>query len=139
MVKITIKNLQNKVTFNSHQLKRMLNETLKNERVKRDGEITLSFINDITMRKLNKKYLKKDYSTDVLAFDITSPKEKRLCADILISTDTAVKNASRFRTTPAFELNLYSIHGLLHILGYDDHSLKDRAIMRKKEAEYVHT
>jgi probable rRNA maturation factor len=71
---------------------------------------------------------------------MANPKEQgSLSADIIVSTDTALRNAKIFKTTPSYELSLYSIHGLLHLLGYDDHSLKDRKIIREKELEYVHT
>ena len=140
MVRITIRNLQKKVSIHPQRIKEKLTKVLKEEKVKRTGEINICFISDRLIRRLNKKYLNKDYSTDVLAFEIASPKDKnKLYADIIISTDTAIRNAKIFKTTPSYELSLYSIHGLLHLLGYDDHSLKDRKIIREKELEYVHT
>ena len=140
MVRITIKNLQKKVFIQPQKIKKIINNVLKKERAKDRGEINICFINDALIRKLNKKYLKQDSFTDVLAFNIGNPEEKGgLYADILISADTALRNAKIFKTTPSYELKLYSIHGLLHLLGYDDHSLKDQKIIREKELEYVHS
>jgi len=83
--------------------------------------------------------LKKKKPTDVLAFDLTDRwKSKKMFADIIISVDTALRNARFYKTSAAYELKLYSIHGLLHLLGYDDHSLKDSLLMRKKEFQYAH-
>ena len=62
---------------------------------------------------------------------------KILLADIMISTDTAINNARKFKTTPDYELMLYVAHGILHILGYDDRTKTQMKRMRKKEAEYV--
>lgn len=140
MVRITIQNLQKKVFVNPQKIKKIISKVLKKESVKSKGEVTISFINDVLIHRLNKKYLKKNFSTDVLTFDIANPKEKgKLYADILISAETALRNAKIFKTTTAYELSLYSIHGMLHLLGYDDHSLKNQKVMRKKELEYVHT
>jgi probable rRNA maturation factor len=140
MVRITIRNLQKKVFVHPQKIKAIINRVLKKEKVKGKHEINICFISDIRMRRLNKKYLNKDSPTDVLAFDIANPKKRGgLYADILVSTDTASRNAKIFKTTPSYELSLYSIHGLLHLLGYDDHSLKNQKLMRKKESKYVHT
>jgi len=60
-------------------------------------------------------------------------------ADIVISTDTAVRNARIFKTNRFYELHLYLVHGLLHLLGYDDSNRKQIQLMRRKEREYVNT
>ncbi len=75
-------------------------------------------------------------STDVLAFDLKRNKSE-LIADIYISADTALVNSRIYSSDLKTELCLYVIHGLLHILGYDDHKAKDIAVMRKKEAFYL--
>lgn len=82
----------------------------------------------------------REYPTDVLAFDFTQPLNKnRIFADIVISTDTACRNAKIFKTTYLYELNLYLIHGVLHLLGYDDRTQSQIQLMHKKEREYVNT
>jgi probable rRNA maturation factor len=140
MVRITIRNLQKKVLIHPQKIKKTIKNVLEKEGAQEKGEVNICFINDTLIRKLNKKYLKEDSFTDVLAFNIGNPNSKNeLCADILISADTAMRNAKIFKTTPAYELELYSIHGLLHLLGYDDHSLKDRKVIREKELKYVHS
>jgi len=139
MVRVTVKNLQKKVSLRPREIKKIISKVLQSEKEGIKGEINVSFVNDPLIRKLNKKYLKKDSPTDVLAFNIGDIKEKtKLYADILISADTALRNAKIFKTTPDYELKLYSVHGILHLLGYDDHSLKDKKIIRKKELKYVH-
>ena len=59
-------------------------------------------------------------------------------ADIVVSADTAIRNAKIYNTTPRQEILLYAIHGILHILGYNDSNPKQRMIMRKKESLYGH-
>lgn len=108
------------------------------EGLNKSGEITLCFVNDSQIRKLNVKYLKEKSPTDVLAFDLgLKTKNSPMLADVVISTDTAIRNAKLFKTTPLFELNLYCLHGVLHLLGYKDKTLKDKKLMRKKESTYV--
>lgn len=77
-------------------------------------------------------YLGKNCPTDVISFDISENKDEIL-ADIIISTDTALRNAKIFNTVPIYELYLYVIHGVLHLIGYDDKRKKDRLIMQRKE------
>ena len=138
MVRLTIRNLQDKVFVSPRKIKEKIKEILKKEKVRGTVEINICFASDPLIRKINKKYLKKDFSTDVLAFDLTAPDKKSgLCADILVSVDTALRNAKTFKTTPAYELSLYSIHGLLHLLGYDDHSPADSKKMRAAEARLL--
>ncbi len=86
---------------------------------------------------MNRKFHRQDRPTDVLAFDLGDGSRNSLAADIVISTDTAVRNARIYGTTPEYEAGLYCVHGLLHILGYDDHSTSDTQVMRKKERLYV--
>jgi len=137
-VKITIINLQSKVPVNSKKVVKTVQKVLSQEGIKKSGEITLSFVNDRKIKKLNLKYLGKNNPTDVIAFDITEPEAReKIFADIVISTDRAIYNAATFKTTPLFELYLYVIHGVLHILGYDDRNNKDKLIMRKREAELI--
>jgi probable rRNA maturation factor len=133
-VKITIINLQNKVPVNSKRVKKTVQKVLSSEGIKKSGEITVCFITDREIRALNRKYLGRNNPTDVMAFNLSGPQgQGKICADIAISTDTAIHNAAIFGTSPLFELYLYVIHGVLHILGYDDKTKNEQLIMRKKE------
>ena len=110
------------------------------EGVKKSGEITLCFINDSEIRELNLMYLSKNCSTDVIAFDNSlDNKEGILLGDIAVSTDTAIRNARIYKTTPSYEIYLYVIHGVLHLLGYDDKTQKERKIMQSKANHIIST
>lgn len=90
------------------------------------------------IRKLNRKYLKRNSPTDVIAFNLTEAGSKDiLMADIVISTDVALANSKLFGTTPVEELYLYIIHGLLHLLGYQDKTLSQRRIMENRQSELI--
>lgn len=137
-VKITVKNLQNRIPVNSKKVVKTVQKVLSQEGIKKSGEITLCFVNDTRIKELNLKYLGKNNPTDVITFDITELKDKdNIFADIVISTERAIDNAKTFKTSPLFELYLYVIHGVLHILGYDDKCKKDKLVMRKKEKDIL--
>lgn len=130
-MKITIKNLQKKIPINPKRIKKAVLKALSSEGLRKSGEITICFVNDREIRKLNLFYLGQNQPTDVIAFD-NPPNKKEILADIAISTDTAVRNAKIFKTTPLYEMYLYIIHGILHILGYADKTAPQRRIMQEK-------
>ena len=137
-MRIIIKNLQNKVPLNSKKAVKTVQKVLSSEGIKKSGEITFSFVNDRKIKELNLKYLGKNNPTDVIAFDVAEPKRPdKIFADIVISTDRAISNAKIFKTSPLYELYLYVVHGMLHLLGYNDKTKKDKLLMRKREAHLL--
>ncbi|MFT5169594.1 MAG: putative rRNA maturation factor [Lysobacterales bacterium] len=78
--------------------------------------------------------------TDVITFDTSdqfSSVRGQLEGEIFISTDAARQNARLHKTTEDNELTLYIVHGILHLLGYDDHSKNDIKKMRDKEIQVM--
>jgi probable rRNA maturation factor len=132
-VKVSVKNLQNKVPVNSKKVVKTVQKVLSSEGIKKSGEITLCFVNDRKIKELNLKYLGKNNPTDVITFDMPEPKSSdEIFADIVISTDRAISNAKVFKTSPLYELYLYIVHGALHLLGYDDKTPKQKKIMHER-------
>ncbi len=88
-----------------------------------DARINISLVKDATIKKLNKFYRGKNYATDVLSFEVPKgfPKcSKTTCVgDIIISVDTASKNAKEDGRTLNAELQELLVHGILHLYGYD--------------------
>ncbi|MDO9572439.1 MAG: rRNA maturation RNase YbeY [Candidatus Omnitrophota bacterium] len=137
-MQILIKNLQNKVPLYPLRIKRLIFNILKGEKVTESGCINICFVNNTLIKKFNIRYLKNTSSTDVLAFNLSDRKNNKiLLADIMISAETAITHARKFKTTPNYELMLYVAHGILHILGYNDRNNTEAKLMRKKEAVYV--
>ena len=138
-MKITLLNLQKKVRVRAGKIKKLIFEVLAGERVKQSGRINICFVDNSQIKKFNFKFLKIKSSTDVLAFNLSDKKEKNIIlADIMISAQEASNQARNYKTTPDYELSLYVVHGLLHILGFDDHMPRQIKLMRKKESQYVH-
>lgn len=138
-MEISIKNQQKKIKVNPQKISRIVDKILQNENVAQ-AALTVVFVTHQKIRALNQKYLNKNYATDVLAFNLSDdhPGEKAaLCGDVVISADAVLKNAEEFKTSVDEELTLYVIHGMLHLLGYDDHHPKDIKRMRLKEKELM--
>ena len=91
------------------------------------------------MRAINQRYLQHSYTTDVLTFDYLSSVETRQClvstldAEIVIAPSVAHQNAVLYQTSTEHEIILYVIHGVLHLLGFDDHSPREIVKMRREE------
>ncbi len=101
------------------------------------GAISIVFVDDATIREINNKQLGHDWATDVVTFPISEPGAEPLEGEIVISTQTAVAWAREENGDPDRELELYLVHGLLHLLGYDDGAEEDVARMRLRERELL--
>jgi len=137
-VKITLLNRQKRVFLNRPKIKKLIFKILKSERVKKTGWINICFVDNSQIKKFNTRFLKTKSATDVLAFNLSDRLGNHILADIMISTQAALEQAANFKTTPDYELSLYVVHGLLHILGFNDHTPAQIKLMRKKENQYVH-
>ncbi|MDB4286125.1 rRNA maturation RNase YbeY [bacterium] len=102
---------------------------LKVNKQKVEG-VNFIFCSDSYLRALNERHLNHDYFTDILTFPYQSDP---LLADIYISIDRVKENAKTFRTTFTDELHRVMVHGILHLIGFDDHTEEDKNFMRKQE------
>jgi len=126
------------VTYNLRQKRRIrewIIKTAENEGFTID---VLNYIltNDNILVQLNKEYLRHFTLTDIITFDL-SEKEGELCGDVYISVDRAKENAREFKVSLKNELSRLMIHGVLHLMGYKDKSLEERAQMRAREEFYL--
>ena len=96
---------------------------------KKQSSVCISLVNDTCIKKLNKMYRGKNKPTDVLSFN--SPKEilalNDFLGDVVISVQTAERNAKEDGITTKEEIARLTIHGLLHLLGYDHEGKKAEA------------
>ena len=103
--------------------------------MRRLGAINIIFCSDNYILDVNMKYLQHDYFTDIITFDYCEGDV--LSGDLFISIDSVRENALFYGTEFADELNRVMVHGLLHLIGYDDHTEEDIAVMRQKENYYI--
>jgi probable rRNA maturation factor len=105
------------------------------------AEVSLLFVDDAYIQELNRDYRDKDCATDVLSFalnegeepDIIDGPEEMLLGDIVISLETALRQAEEFGHDLERELAYLTVHGMLHLLGFDHEDDADKKIMREKE------
>ena len=103
--------------------------------IRRIGQINIIFCSDNYILDVNQQYLQHDYFTDIITFDYCEG--DRLSGDLFISVDSVRENSIEYDTEFDDELNRVIVHGVLHLIGYDDHCDEDIEIMRKKEDYYL--
>ena len=107
----------------------------------RDVELSVLLTDDATIRVLNREWRRKDRPTDVLSFPAGEPPPggtgPRHLGDVILSLDTARRQARAHRRPLGDELDLYLAHGLLHLLGHDHHRRGDAQRMAALEARLL--
>lgn len=94
--------------------------------------LEINFTSGERIHSINKIYLKHDYPTDIITFNY-SDKLQQIDGEIFISIDDALSNSKKFKVSFSDELVRLVIHGILHLLGYDDQNLTDKKIMKRLE------
>lgn len=107
----------------------------------RCGEVSVIFVDDPAIRRLNRRYRKVDRATDVMAFALAESAELDepgvVLGDIVVSLPTARRQALALGHSIEAELSLLLVHGALHLLGYDHQNPDDAKAMRRKERRYL--
>lgn len=98
---------------------------------KKVGDINVIFCNDEYLLEINRQFLKHDYYTDVITFDENIG--NKINGEIYISIDRAFENADELKLDRHQEVERLIIHGILHLVGFDDHSDEERQEMHNKE------
>ena len=94
--------------------------------------MSYNFVSEEEITSANNQFLHHNYPTDIITFDFTiSP--KILCADILVCPDVVKRNANELHVSLLEELNRVIIHGILHLVGFDD--ANDNDILQMRNAE----
>lgn len=102
---------------------------------KKLGDISIIYCSDDYLLEINKQYLSHDYYTDVITFNYCEG--DLISGDIFISVDTIKANAQEYGASFDNELCRVMVHGVLHLIGYDDDCESNQLIMRQKEDFYL--
>jgi probable rRNA maturation factor len=141
-MKILIEKSQDNIRINRRRIRSSLIKLLNHLNCT-DKEISLVFVNDEIIRRLNKHYLNKDKPTNVLSFSLQEGEfnqiNPQLLGDIVVSIDTARKDAAKGGISLEAEIDFLIIHGLLHLLGYNHENTTgtETKRMRAKERELL--
>ena len=116
-------------------INRVVKATLENENFKKDAEVSVSFVDNETIHKLNLEYRGKDKPTDVLSFPMTDGDEEEddidlstgavMLGDIIISAEKAMEQANEYGHGIEREICFLAVHSTLHLLGYDHETSED--------------
>jgi probable rRNA maturation factor len=136
----------------ARRLREIVAETLRRERVVPSTEISVVLVDDPTIRRLNRRFLKRDRPTDVLSFPLAAARpaakrepgnaasnhRHRLLGEIVISVDRARQQARAAGHSLRTEVALLAVHGVLHLTGYDDRHPSAAQRMHRREREILH-
>jgi len=116
--------------FAGRQIKQLINEEKKET-----GDISVIFCSDGYLLEMNKKHLNHDYFTDIITFNYVE--DDVISGDLFISADRIRENAGKFNVTFHEELYRVILHGILHLVGYNDKTSEEKKVMKDKENYYL--
>ena len=133
---VSVRNLQTRARVSAPRLSAMARRALT-ALGRADREVHVTVVDDRRIRGLNARYLRKRAPTDVLAFNLEGPASSRLMGEVVISAETAARQARRLGVPLALELDLLLVHGLLHLVGYDDRDRLEARLMHERERDLL--
>jgi probable rRNA maturation factor len=136
MLQIKIASPQEIVPLDRARIREIAKTVLEGEGVAA-ATISLAFVDNPTIHRLNKQFLNHDEPTDVLTFPMSGPGAKKLEGEIVIGAEVARTQAAERGHNEQAELALYVIHGLLHLCGFDDTTAAAVRQMRERERLYL--
>ncbi|MDR4499487.1 MAG: rRNA maturation RNase YbeY [Candidatus Scalindua sp.] len=131
---VEIADLQNHYRIRKEKVKRAVRAFLKKEG--KDAKLSIVFVDNNEIKKVNQRFLASHEITDVISFPLGS-KPGFVNGEIIVSVETAVEVANSNRSSVEGEIILYIIHGILHLLGFDDNNSVNSRIMHEKETEVL--
>ena len=118
----------------SDKIRIWIEDVIKKEK-KTVGDITYIFCDDDYLLERNKEFLDHNTLTDIITFNYCI--DNNISSDIMISIDRVKENSTTFENSFNEELRRVMIHGILHLIGYNDKSDKEKELMREKENFYL--
>ena len=135
---ICVRNRQRKQSIRTGLLRRIAEHLLTQELALTRFDLGICLVSPVKMTWLNHTYLGHAGSTDVITFNYASAKSSgRLHGEIFISVEDAKRQAREFRATWTEEIVRYLVHGVLHLLGYEDSAANPRRRMKKEEERHL--
>lgn len=116
------------------RIKKWIEATINNEG-KRGETINIILTSNSNIKSLNRKFLKRNYVTDIIAFNYN--RDNVISGDLYLSLDTIKENAEKYKTKFSEEILRIIIHGILHLIGYNDENNEEKIVMREKENYFL--
>ena len=129
-------NSQDSLTIPLARVQLLAETMLAFKKVKTD-EISIHFVDKKTISDLHQEFFQDPTPTDCITFPVDAPDEEpnghHVLGEVFVCPEVAIEYAQAHNLSPYDEVSMYIIHGLLHLLGYDDLSPKEEKIMREEE------
>ena len=147
---INLENAQDKIVLENSVLKLLqegLNSVARLNDLSEEAEVDVTIVDDEEIHTLNREYRGMDKPTDVLSFaldedmadsdepELVGGPEEHLFGDIIISAETALRQAEEYGHGLEREMTYLAVHGMFHLLGYDHMTEEEKMVMRAKEEE----
>lgn len=133
-IKIFIDKKYKIVKFNKTQIEEIVKNVLKEEGFK-NGNLKINIITDKKIKEINKKFLNRDYYTDVITFNEII--KHFISGEIFISLDRVKENSEKYNKTLKEEFYRVLIHSILHLCDYKDYNKSEKIKIRKREEYYL--
>jgi len=132
LIRIEVADMQDELAVKGSEIKKIVKNVLKREKIQ-NAEISIALVDNERIAQINKRYREDSDPTDVLSFLLEENIDGKgtMLADVIASCEMAKTNARKLRISPQAEIMNYIVHGLLHVLGYDDDTIKSRNKMNK--------
>ena len=138
LMKLDIIDLQKFYRIDKNTVRKLVKGILKDEG--KDAELNIVFLDNKRIKEINKNFLGHNYATDVLSFSYNETSLKNnITGEIIVSVEMAAKLAQNNWHAVEGEVALYIVHGLLHLLGYDDRQKRNAKKMHQRERELLPT
>ena len=131
-------NFFNESSLNTKEYEKLIKSVLKNQKNKK--EFNIIFVDDEEIQRINREYRKIDRVTDVISFALCDDPDNQFVdelGDIFIDLDQAFRQASDYGHSITREVAFLSVHGYLHLCGYDHMTKEDEEVMFKKQDEIL--
>lgn len=132
---IDISDQQTHLEVRTERLQEVVERVLCEEGFER-GEVSIAVVDDAAIHRVNRDFLGHDYPTDVVSFAL-GHESRAIDGELVVSAETAVREAVSHGWSAEDELLLYVVHGVLHLCGYDDLTDEARPIMRNRERQLL--
>jgi len=134
--KINIESIDPEIKINKRKIKFLAKTVLIREGVSQ-AEVNIILVDDNYIIKLNREFLNKNATTDVISFNLEDEPDAQLEGEIYANLEQIKRQSNDYQFTFRNELYRVIIHGLIHLVGFDDQTIEEKKIMTEKEDYYL--
>ncbi len=136
-VKVKVFKNRQRLPLKRQEIVKLVERVVREEAPERGGEVSVIFLQDKDIVSLNRQFLNHDYPTDVLAFNLEENPGEALEGEIYVGFEQAKRQAGEWNVPFRQELQRLVVHGMLHLLGWEDDTPAKKKKMAKREDDFL--